>query len=416
MNGTHSMKKDLILHNILKRTIYYLPIGLCLLFSGTACKQVAPGMQISEFCIGGERYVSSTRCQGFIKTVEITPCVVEELELDEFFATNPELEGEFTNSDTPEDYLVGPSDTLSVIVWGHPELNNPTNASATLDQLGFTVNQKGTINFPYIGDVHVSGKNVDEIRELLSERLKALIVKPAISVKVLTYNSQYVNVVGEVNLPANVPVDDTPMTPLDAIGRAGGATFAGDLRHVVVKRGCSIYVLDTLPKMCDCNPKPLILKHRDVVYVPNKLNNQVYVLGEFVIPQSIVMDADCLTLSDAIARSSGVDGFASNPSQLFVFRENKYGEKFAYHLDATSPAALILANRFPLQRQDIIYVGTYKPAILDRIMTNFLSTTRVITDLSWSASNINEVVNKYNQSYNSRNQSAANNDINNNGD
>lgn len=378
----------------------------------TGCKRIAPGMQITEYCFDGEHYVSSNPCECFIKTIEINCDLVQELEFESLFPTDVEVGEDFANANVPSDYRVGPSDTLSVIVWGHPELNNPTNASATLDQLGFTLNAQGYIYYPYVGDVHIGGRTVDEIRLILTEKLKTIIVNPVLNVKVLTYRSQYVNVVGEVNLPANIPIDDVPMTPLDAIGRAGGATFAGDLHHVVVKRGCSIYVFDIIPKMCDCNRKQIFLKHGDIVYIPNKLNNQVYVLGEFKIPQSIVMDADQLTLSDAIARSAGVDVFASNPSQLYVFRENQWGEKFAYHLDATSPAALILANRFPLKRQDIIYVGTYKPAILNRIMTNFLSTTRVITDLSWAASNINEVINKYNQSSFNNNNSAANNDLN----
>jgi polysaccharide export outer membrane protein len=386
--------------------------GLFLMTLMAGCKSVAPGMQIQEYCCEGNYYVGSTPCQGVLRVIEITPELVCELECES--CLNDGFNDCFSDSLLPVDYKVGPSDILNIMVWGHPELNNPTNASATLDQLGFVVNGKGVIYYPYIGDVYVAGKTVDEIREILTDKLRLILVRPVLSVKVLIYRSQFVNVIGEVNLPASIPLDDVPMTPLDAISKAGGATFAGDLRNVVVKRNCELCIFNMLPKLCDCGKKMPYLKHGDIIYVPNKVNSQVYVLGEFKIPQSIVMDADSLTLSDAIARSAGLDVFASNPKQMYVFREDDCGEKIAYHLDATSPAALILANRFALKRQDIIYVGTYRPAILNRIMTNFLSTTRVITDLSWSASNINEVINKYNQSSFNNNNAAGNNDINNN--
>jgi polysaccharide export outer membrane protein len=309
--------------------------------------------------------------------------------------------------------LVAPADALSIMIWGHPELNNPTNSSANFEQLGFIVNSKGNIFYPYVGTVHVAGCTVDEIQEIITDYLKEIIVDPMVNVSVLQYRSQFVNVIGEVNLPSRVSITDIPITPLDAVSAAGGATFMGDLQHVVVKRHEELCVFNLLPKEFKGDCKNPFLMHGDVVYVPNKINNQVYVLGEVLLPQAIVMDSDVMTLSEALARSSGVDPFSSNPELLFVFRADNEGNKIAYHLNASSPAAFLLANDFPLQRQDIVYVGTYEPAFLNRIMTNFLSTTKAVADISWSASNINEVINKYHKKSNN-NSSAFFNDSSNN--
>lgn len=379
--------------------------------SFSACHQVAPGMKIDESRSGSLHFIE-TQPFGKMRVVEITPELLCEMETERDFFNSDGFDVTFSSMKEDSNYLVGASDCLSIMVWGHPELNNPTNSSANFEQLGFIVNAQGKIFYPYIGEITVAGKTVDSIREELSESLKSIVIEPMLNVSVLQYRSQFVNVIGEVNMPSIVPVTDVPLTPLDAVSRAGGATFLGDLQHVVVKRGEELCVFNMLPKQSINSDDPPYLMHKDVVYVPNKINNQVYVLGEVLIPQAIIMDTDVMTLSEALARASGVDPFASNPELCFVFRETACGDKIAFHLDATSPAALLLGNNFQLERQDIVYVGTYEPAFLNRIMTNFLSTTKAVADLSWSASNINEVINKYSsRTLTKKNSSSFNNDI-----
>lgn len=376
-----------------KTTLRFLVTLSCLPIL-TSCHTIAPGMKIDVRhscqgdCVESPPY-------GCLKIVEITPELIDQIEEDRRTSYDNGFCGLFSEIKTDLDYLIGPYDALSIMVWGHPELNNPTNSSANFEQLGFVVNSQGVIYYPYVGEVKVAGLNTDQIRQAITGHLKSFVVNPMVSVNVLKYRSQFVNVIGELNLPAKIPLNDVPITILDAISLAGGATFRGDLQNVVVKRGNELCVFNLLPKGFN-SPAALFLMHNDVVYVPNKINNQIYVLGEMLMPQSIVMDSDEMTLSEAIARANGIDPFTANPKLLFVFRENEDGEKVAYHLNAESPAALLLANNFPLKRQDLVYVGTYEPAYLNRIMSNFLSTTRALADLSWSASSINDVINRYN--------------------
>lgn len=396
------------------RNTPFLTLGIFSLLILSSCHQIAPGMKIDESRCGCLKFIEIPAC-GRIQVIPITPELICDIEEESRTYTLNAFDAEFSVIKTDPDYLIAPADALSIMVWGHPELNNPTNSSANFEQLGFIVNSKGTIFYPYVGEVKVAGCTVDAVREIIADNLKEIVIDPMVNVSVLQYRSQFVNVIGEVNLPSQVPITDVPIKPIDAVSLAGGATFRGDLQHVIVKRKEELCVFNLLPKEFsgDCNHPQLM--HGDVVYVPNKINNQVYVLGEVLLPQAIVMDSDTMTLSEALARSSGVDPFSSNPELLFVFRGDNQGNKIAYHLNANSPAALLLANSFPLQRQDIVYVGTYEPAFLNRIMTNFLSTTKAVADLSWSASNINEVINKYNRkSYNNNSSSAYINDFDNN--
>ncbi len=356
---------------------------LSLLFCG--CQALAPGMTIQTRC--RNQFVES-KPLGLVPVIEITPELICELEACE----QKRCLGTLTSDNAPYDYVVGPHDRLMISVWGHPELNLSSELESFGERTTYVVNGKGNIYFPYVGDVSVAGKTIDQIRTVMAERLSDVVVNPVVIVDVWEFRSQFINVVGEVNLPAMIPLEDIPIKPIDAVGIAGGITPNGDLQHAVLSRDGCLHEINILPSLYNGGIQNLYLKHGDVLYVPNRINNQVYVLGELILPQAIYFDTDQLTLSDAIARSLGLDPFASNPELVYVFREEDNGEKVAYHLDATSPASLLLANDFCLKRQDIIYVGPYRPALLNRIMTNFLSTSRVIVDLARTADHINDII------------------------
>jgi len=356
----------------------------------SGCQQLAPGMTIETRC--KNRYVAS-KPLGCIPIYEITPELVYDMQCqqNELFSYQ-----ELYQLHDRYEYRIGPHDRLLISIWGHPELNHPSHSEVLPETMTYVVTGAGTVYFPYVGEIEVAGMTIDQVRERLRDALTSIVKNPAVTLQVTEFRSQSINVVGEVNLPAFIHLEDVPLTPIDAIGKAGGATPMGDLQHTVLTRDGQFYELNILPSFRYGGLSSLQLKHGDILYVPSRLNNQVYVIGEVLLPQSIFFDSDGLTLSDVIARSAGLDPFASNPELVFVFREELNGEKVAYHLDATSPAALLLANQFELRRQDIVYVGPYRPALLNRIMTNFLSTTRAAADVARTAGYINDVINRFN--------------------
>lgn len=362
-----------------------IPI-LALAFFYSSCSSTAPGMiytNCTPESLGSGGHLP-------IELIEITPNLIDDVCCETCSLPEP-FTGDFRKSHYQ--YRVGPYDNLSIMVWGHPDLNNPTNATAKYEQLGFVVNSEGKIFYPYVGEVDVAGKTVDQIREVLSERLSAWVKDPNLNVRVLEYRSQFVNVMGEVNQPCIVPLKDVPTTLIDAIDRAGGATYRGDLKNVVLLRNGMRTFLNIHPKNIDFRLTLLNLEHGDILYVPSRNNNQVYVLGEVIEPQSVEIAADDINLSQAIAQAGGVNPLSSNPAKIFVFREGPCGEKLAYHLNAASPESMILASQFPLCSKDIVFVGTYHLALWNRIVTNFLSTTRAIADLSWAARSLDQVIN-----------------------
>src|SRR5438477_921134 len=87
----------------------------------------------------------------------------------------------------PED-RVGSEDTFDVRVYGEPELTGT-----------FRVATDGTIDYPLVGRIQVSGLRTGEIQQLLVTRLRDRILKdPQVVVTIKERNSQKITVFGQV--------------------------------------------------------------------------------------------------------------------------------------------------------------------------------------------------------------------------
>ena len=91
-----------------------------------------------------------------------------------------------------------------------------------------------------------------------------------------------------------------------------------------------------------------------------------------------------MTLAEALADSGGLDPIAGNPGKIYVIRGN-YAAPDIYHLDASSPDALLLATQFQLRPRDIVYVSTYNVSRVNRVMLQILPAVQVLYDAAISA-------------------------------
>jgi len=275
------------------------------------------------------------------------------------------------------EYRIGVHDILTIIVWDHPELTTPTG---TLDPQtsGYLVGEDGTIFYPYVGKVSVAGKTPGEVREIISKGLEEVIQKPQVDVKVGAYRSQKVFVSGEVARPGLHPITDSPITVQEALSLAGDATVNGDLTNISLTRGERTYIVDMLAFYDDGDTgQNVVLRHGDVLHVPDRNAQKVFVIGEVLKPSSIVMNKRGITLTEAIADAGGVNPETSVPAKIFVLRGTE-AESEIFHLDASSPDALVLGDHFRLHPRDVVYVETAPIARWNRVINQILPLSNVV--------------------------------------
>ena len=193
-----------------------MSMALMLVFL-SAC---SPGMQMNE----KPRYnsVFSTQENQKPDTILITPSILAKMNVGHIKKPT---------------YLVGEQDILMVKVWGDADLStgaNVKNNDARAD--GLVVQNNGTIFYPYVGNVAVAGKSIEQIRILLTEKLSKYINDPQISVSVSEYRSKRVHVMGEVRKPGTYPITDTPMSMLDVTMLGGINNRTADTEQIFVIR------------------------------------------------------------------------------------------------------------------------------------------------------------------------------------
>jgi len=116
---------------------------------------------------------------------------------------------------TSSSYQISPLDVLRVNLY-------------VADELQFTienrVSQDGTVSLPYLGELELAGKTIEEAREMLYEPYnRDYYVNPHIDIVVLAYSDRTVTVIGKVNRqgPVQIP-SEQPLYLLEAIALAGG--------------------------------------------------------------------------------------------------------------------------------------------------------------------------------------------------
>jgi len=369
-------------------------MGLALVMLGGCV--LSPGMHLNESGMQESQQASDERVEAAeVRLIPITGSLIAH-QLTEYKHGPSRMPSEIAEGpESPYIYRVAPQDVLQITVWDHPELTMPAGQYRAAADTGNLVREDGTIFYPYIGVVKVSGLTVEEIRQLLTERLAGYIRNPQVDVRVAAFRSQKVYVTGEVMKPGVIPITDQPLTVLDALNLAGGGTSLtqgggqeADLSHVTLNRMGEIRTIDVLALLHGGDVSQNIrLQDGDVLHVPDNSLNKVFVLGEVNKPSSLPIHQGHLSLIEAIGDVGGFDMTAANPGKVYVIRSavgvkdgvgNDKPEVQVFRLDANSPDALVLADQFALQPRDVVYISTAEVVRWGRLLGQLTSTIQAI--------------------------------------
>jgi polysaccharide export outer membrane protein len=340
-------------------------IAVALLTQGCA---IAPGMTMTEPAELPEGKV--------VRIQSLTLDLLDQLEVARKKEIR-EVAEEFAFQRT--EYLIGPGDVLQIIVWDHPELTIPAGSFRDAETSGQKVGEDGYMFYPYVGMIKAEGMNVAALRDVLTEKLSRYIQNPQLDVRVVGFRSKRVYVVGEVATPGVLPLNDLPLTIADAISLSGGLTENAFKSGVNVSRDGQVYEIDlrALYDFADSSQN-LMLKHGDIVNVLDRSQQKVFVMGEVRNAQSVEIINGELTLAAAIGEVGGFNQNTANPSAIYVVRGSTGDHPQIFHLDAQFATGMLLAERFDMQAQDVVFVDTAGISQWNRVITQLLPSLTVV--------------------------------------
>ncbi len=202
----------------------------------------------------------------------------------------------------PDDvsYEVGPDDTLSITIFGEPELEKL-----------YKVQADGMIAFPFINNVRVAGLTVRGVEAELRKRLVAMkyYENPQVVVEVAGFRSQTVSVRGSVANPGELTLEAREMTLSRALARAGISPLAGS--YIEIRRpkpaspgGALEYDVQTIQRadLDDLRVDPR-LRDGDDIFVPKA---PVYYMNGYVKTSGAMTWKPGITIGEAIAAAGGL--------------------------------------------------------------------------------------------------------------
>jgi polysaccharide export outer membrane protein len=161
------------------------------------------------------------------------------------------------------DSAVGPGDVFEVQVFGEKDLTGT-----------YRVQGDGSILYPLIGKVKVSGLTPPAIAHQIARRLRrGFLRNPQVTVFVKEYNSKKITVFGQVQKPGIYLYKDN-MTIIQAITTAGGFTELADQNGTIVTRfkdGRKHRVPVKVQDIGEGRAQNFMLRPGDVVFVPKRL-------------------------------------------------------------------------------------------------------------------------------------------------
>lgn len=285
---------------------------------------------------------------------------------------------------------------------------------------GYTVQDDGAVAIPDVGRIAIDGMTLEEAEAALFQRLVEHQISPSFSLEIAEFNSRRVSVGGAVNTPAVVPVTLTPLYLDEAIAAAGGIA-APDRNHVTIRlfRDGTLYRIpadrlgsgharirlvdrdrlfvdagyDLRQAQTYFEEQIRLSEHRnsarqtalqnlstEIALRRAELAEQretfqdrlaldavgrdfVYLTGEVGRQSRIALPFETrATLADALyGEGGGIPTETANVGQIYVLRGSTDPREFssvtAWHLDARNVANMLLATRFELRPNDIVFVA-----------------------------------------------------------
>lgn len=259
-----------------------------------------------------------------------------------------------------------PYDVLSVMVGQHGSDDGPfaTLASGGTQFTNVRVDARGRIDLPVVGQINVDGLTIDALTDRIRSRLQPTVKTPEVRVTLTGDLSNSVLVTGAVKTPGRYSALDGPLTLLDVITQAGGATSEPHLISVAIRTTSGVQTLAYQDVLYGHN---MILPPRAEVVLERNRKSFI-AMGAVNSPGLFDLPSSHPSLLQALGVVGGLQQATADPAGVFIFRRAGFDEHNKpiakiFRLNMSRPEAIMLASAFRLQADDALYVtnaGVYE--------------------------------------------------------
>jgi len=295
----------------------------------------------------------------------------------------------FTDATEPE-FIVGAGDTLEVTLWEAPPatlfaIHDPRTGLSSTQSTSFPpqmVAADGNIIIPFAGAIMAAGKSPEEIGQDIVKRLQKMANRPQVLVQVTHNATANVTIVGEVKQSMRMPLTAEGEKLLDALAAAGGVVQPVDKMTIQISRDGEVLSMAMEDVISDPSQN-VPLQAGDVVTALHQPYSFT-ALGATGKNEEINFESKGITLAQALGRVGGIDDNRANAQGVFIFRfeaptaleakpagppiDTDTKVPVVYRIDLKDPQSFLLAQNFPINNKDVIYVANAPSTELQKFM------------------------------------------------
>ena len=277
---------------------------------------------------------------------------------------------ETTNNQIQKVDRIGKGDSLKISIIETPPAilftaTSDTGAPKTglTDLPVVTVDSKGLISLPFVGNLIVDDKTAEQVQNEIVEKLSGIANRPQIIVTVLEKRSSTVTIIGD-KFSGKMPLTAKGEQLLDAVAVLGNNMY--DIKDTLVQLTRNKKNSQIPLSLVLSNPKFNIhLQQNDIITLINKPSSFIS-MGATGSTREVRFEAIGINLSQALSRIGGLTDNKANAKGVFVFR---YQDKLLtnnkketiptiYQIDLTNPNSFFIMKNFQVQNNDIVYVAS----------------------------------------------------------
>jgi polysaccharide export outer membrane protein len=327
---------------------------------------------------------------GAIRVLDLTDSLTRQL----LASHKPRLFSEAFGTAPASTYVIGAGDVIEASIWeaqpaalfgsGMVDLRSgpaTSRATALPEQM---VDLDGMITVPFAGAIMAAGRTPQQIAAEITRRLHGKANQPQVLVRIIRNNTANVTVVGEVVTSTRMPLTARGERLLDALAAAGGTRQPVNKMTLQLTRDNQVQALPL--DMVIRDPRQnVVLRPGDVVtsmFQPLSFS----VLGATGKNDEVSFESQGISLTQALARAGGLQDARADVEGVFIFRlesADLFGSGAAttpdgkvpviYRVNLKDPATFFIAQSFPIQDHDVLYVSNAPAVELQKFLNILVS-------------------------------------------